>query len=239
MDQLEQWIREHRPRLVVIDSIAAVFDGDAIQRRQVRSFLAMLRKIARDNDTAIVLLDHPSVRGMADGSGTANSVDWRNSVRSMLHLSDPDKDDQDVRELTVTKSRPHVACSRHGATCMLPPKVTMSCALLLPQNVTLAGAGRLSSILKDCDTEPSGNHFITVGDDKQQSACFGSLIRNLGVFRGSEGAPSRHEGSSKSEFCRARTFAAGMQNSSNAESCRRVWSDTVVRLFRRLETQNI
>jgi hypothetical protein len=70
---------------------------------------------------------------------------------------------------------------------VLPPKVSMSCALKLPQNVTLAGAGRLSSILKDCDTEPSGNHFITVGDDQQQSACFGSLIKNLGVFRGSEG----------------------------------------------------
>jgi archaellum biogenesis ATPase FlaH len=101
---LEDWITEHRPRLVVIDSIAAVFDGDAINRRQVRAFLAMLRKIARDHDVAIVLLDHPSVRGMADGTGTANSVDWRNSVRSMLHLSDPEKDDQDVRMLSVTKS---------------------------------------------------------------------------------------------------------------------------------------
>lgn len=104
LDWLEGWIAEHKPRLVVIDSIAAVFDGDAIARRQVRAFLAMLRKIAREHDTAIVLLDHPSVRGMADGSGTANSVDWRNSVRSMLHLSDPEKDDQDVRTLTVTKS---------------------------------------------------------------------------------------------------------------------------------------
>ncbi len=104
LDWLEAWITEHKPRLVVIDSIAAVFDGDAIARRQVRAFLAMLRKIARAHDTAIVLLDHPSVRGMADGTGTANSVDWRNSVRSMLHLSDPEKDDQDVRTLTVTKS---------------------------------------------------------------------------------------------------------------------------------------
>lgn len=104
LDWLEAWIVKHKPRLVVIDSIAAVFDGEAIARRQVRAFLAMLRKIARENDTAIVLLDHPSVRGMADGSGTANSVDWRNSVRSMLHLSDPDKDDQDVRTLSVTKS---------------------------------------------------------------------------------------------------------------------------------------
>ncbi|WOH70666.1 AAA family ATPase [Bradyrhizobium sp. NDS-1] len=103
LDWLEAWIREHRPRLVVIDSIAAVFDGDAIARRQVRAFLAMLRKIAREHDTAIVLLDHPSVRGMADGSGTANSVDWRNSVRSMLSLTE-DKDDQDARVLEVTKS---------------------------------------------------------------------------------------------------------------------------------------
>ncbi|MCS3895801.1 RecA-family ATPase [Bradyrhizobium japonicum USDA 38] len=104
LDWLEAWIVEHKPRLVVIDNVAAVFDGEAIARRQVRAFLAMLRKIAREHDTAIVLLDHPSVRGMADGSGTANSVDWRNSVRSMLHLSDPDKDDPDARTLTVTKS---------------------------------------------------------------------------------------------------------------------------------------
>jgi RecA-family ATPase len=103
-DALEIWVRAHCPALIVIDSIAAVFDGEAIARRQVRSFLAMLRKLARENETAIVLLDHPSVRGMADNSGTANSVDWRNSVRSMLHLSDPDKQDQDVRELEVKKN---------------------------------------------------------------------------------------------------------------------------------------
>jgi RecA-family ATPase len=48
-----------RPLLVVIDSIAAVFDGEAIASRQVRSFLAMLRTISRENETALVLLDHP------------------------------------------------------------------------------------------------------------------------------------------------------------------------------------
>jgi RecA-family ATPase len=41
---------------------------------------------------------------MADGTGTANSVDWRNSVRSMLHLSDPGKDDPDARDLEVKKN---------------------------------------------------------------------------------------------------------------------------------------
>jgi RecA-family ATPase len=104
LQQVEDWVAANKPALLVIDSIAAVFDGEAIARRQVRRFLAMLRKIARDHETAIVLLDHPSVRGMADGSGTSNSVDWRNSVRAMLHLSDPNKDDPDERTLEVKKS---------------------------------------------------------------------------------------------------------------------------------------
>jgi RecA-family ATPase len=102
--QIEAWIDQFRPRLIVIDSVAAVFDGDAIQRRQVRAFLAMLRKIAREREVGILLLDHPSVRGMADGTGTANSVDWRNSVRSMMHLSDPAKDDPDARDLELKKT---------------------------------------------------------------------------------------------------------------------------------------
>jgi RecA-family ATPase len=33
MEWLEAWIRQHKPRRVVIDSIAAVFDGEAIARR--------------------------------------------------------------------------------------------------------------------------------------------------------------------------------------------------------------
>ncbi|WP_051346648.1 AAA family ATPase [Bradyrhizobium sp. th.b2] len=102
---VEAWIAAHRPRLVVIDSVAAVFDADAISRRQVRTFVAMLRKVARKHGVAIVLLDHPSVRGMTDGTGTANSVDWRNSVRSMMLLSEPDKeDDPDMRVLRFTKN---------------------------------------------------------------------------------------------------------------------------------------
>jgi RecA-family ATPase len=103
-DQIEKWIKEAKPRLFAIDSAAAIYDADAISRRQVREALAMLRKLARETETAIVLLDHPSVRGMADGSGTANSVDWRNSVRSMLHLSDPPADDPDARTLELKKS---------------------------------------------------------------------------------------------------------------------------------------
>ncbi len=72
--QMENWIAANKPALVVIDSIAAVFDGEAIARRQVRTFLAMLRKVAREHYTAIVLLDHPSVRGMDRASVVAGGA---------------------------------------------------------------------------------------------------------------------------------------------------------------------
>ncbi|MBR1199331.1 AAA family ATPase [Bradyrhizobium sp. AUGA SZCCT0158] len=103
-DSLIAFAEKHRPALIAIDSAAAVFDGDAISRRLVRTFLGMLRKLAIKTGAAIVMLDHPSVRGMSDGSGTAGSVDWRNSVRSMMFLSDPDKQDPDVRTLELKKA---------------------------------------------------------------------------------------------------------------------------------------
>ncbi|TAH67632.1 MAG: recombinase RecA [Rhodopseudomonas palustris] len=104
LDRIEGWIARYRPVLVVIDSVTAVFDADAINRRQVRAFVSILRKIAREHGTAVLLLDHPSQRGMADGSGTANSVDWRNSVRGMMYLSDPLKNDPDTRILEISKT---------------------------------------------------------------------------------------------------------------------------------------
>ena len=100
--KLIRWINEHHPVLVVIDANVAVFAGEHIQRFQVRSFVAMLRKIARDSGAAILLLDHPSVRGMNDGSGSAGSVDWSNAVRSRMYLR-TDDDNPDVRHLEVMK----------------------------------------------------------------------------------------------------------------------------------------
>jgi RecA-family ATPase len=99
-----RFAQQRRPVLIAVDSAAAVFDGDAISRRLVRAFISMLRKLAIETGAAVVLLDHPSVRGMSDGSGTAGSVDWRNSVRSMMFLSDPDKEDPDVRTLELKKT---------------------------------------------------------------------------------------------------------------------------------------
>lgn len=92
-----------RPVLVVIDAVAAVFGGDHRDRAQVRAFMSSFRKLAMRTGAAIVFLDHPSVSGMAEGSGRAGSVDWNNTVRSRLYMSSV-ADDNDARELEVKKA---------------------------------------------------------------------------------------------------------------------------------------
>jgi RecA-family ATPase len=100
---LKRWVLERRPALVVIDAVVAVYGGMHIDRNQVRTFIAMLRKLARESGTTILLLDHPSVRGMQNGSGSGGSVDWNNGVRSRMYLH-ADKDDDDLLHLQFMKN---------------------------------------------------------------------------------------------------------------------------------------
>ncbi|WP_292449773.1 AAA family ATPase [Mesorhizobium sp.] len=99
-------IQDLKPGLVVLDTAADVFGGDEIKRAQVRQFIAMLRKVAMENNCAIMLLAHPSVAGMQSGTGSSGSTAWNNSVRSRLYLTRPEgKDDvdPDARVLTTKK----------------------------------------------------------------------------------------------------------------------------------------
>ncbi|MCZ4287865.1 AAA family ATPase [Hoeflea alexandrii] len=91
------------PRFVVLDTAADMFGGDEIKRGQVRQFIGMLRALALQADCAILLLAHPSVKGMESGSGTSGSTAWSNSVRSRLYLTS-DKDDASRRILKTVKA---------------------------------------------------------------------------------------------------------------------------------------
>ncbi|WP_294267014.1 AAA family ATPase [uncultured Sphingomonas sp.] len=92
-----------RPAVVVIDTLADTFGGNEIDRAQARQFIAMLRRLAIEFQTAIVVLSHPSQTGMTSGSGTSGSTGWNNSVRSRLYLKrDPER--PNVRTLELMKS---------------------------------------------------------------------------------------------------------------------------------------
>jgi RecA-family ATPase len=72
-------------KLVVIDTSADVFAGNEIDRSQVRQFVSLLRSLAIYANCAVLLLSHPSLAGIATGTGLSGSTAWNNSVRSRLY----------------------------------------------------------------------------------------------------------------------------------------------------------
>lgn len=83
--------REFGARLVVIDTAADAFAGNENIRPQVRQFIALLTRLAREIGGAVILLAHPSQTGKASGSGDGGSTAWNNSVRSRLYFKRPEQ----------------------------------------------------------------------------------------------------------------------------------------------------
>jgi RecA-family ATPase len=96
------------PVLVIVDNVAATFTGNQNDRVMVRSYVNLWRTIARQaSHPAVLLLDHPSLSGLTNGSGRGGNMDWRNAVRSALYLRVPDdkgEADQGIRVFETQKS---------------------------------------------------------------------------------------------------------------------------------------
>jgi RecA-family ATPase len=85
--QIEKAAFEINPTIIVLDALADVFGGDEINRVQVRKFVARLRWVAIKARSAILLLSHPSLTGMASGSGLSGSTAWNNSCRARMYFT--------------------------------------------------------------------------------------------------------------------------------------------------------
>lgn len=96
------------PVLIIADTLADIYAGDENVRAQARQFIGMFRGLAIRMRAAALLLAHPSVAGMANGSGSSGSTGWGNSVRSRLYLSrvvmEGEEADPDLRVLTTKKA---------------------------------------------------------------------------------------------------------------------------------------
>lgn len=100
--RLEASLTAERPVLLVLDNLADIFGGNENVKGLVRQFVGMLRGLAITHNCAILLLAHPSLSGMASGTGTSGNTAWNNSVRSRLYL----KRQHDVmKEITDTDFR--------------------------------------------------------------------------------------------------------------------------------------
>ena len=105
---IEAAIAEIAPVLVIVDNVAATFTGNQNDRVMVRSYVNLWRRIARQpSRPAVLLLDHPSLSGLTNGTGRGGNMDWRNAVRSALYLRTPEdkaEADRGIRILETVKS---------------------------------------------------------------------------------------------------------------------------------------
>lgn len=100
---------EVKPALIALETAADLFAGNENDRSAVRQFIGLLKRLAIDSRATVLLLAHPSLSGMASGSGTSGSTGWNNSVRARLYFSGikakgEDEPELDLRQLRVMKS---------------------------------------------------------------------------------------------------------------------------------------
>ena len=81
---LEAYVRHVKPRLIVIDPVAAAYGGNENDRGAVRGFLSHLNALAAETGAAVLLVAHPPKGRNADHY--SGSTDWRNGVRVMVIL---------------------------------------------------------------------------------------------------------------------------------------------------------
>lgn len=110
---IEAAIDDVAPVLVIVDNVAATFTGNQNDRVMVRSYVNLWRTIARQaSHPAVLLLDHPSLSGLTNGSGRGGNMDWRNAVRSALYLRTPEDKDEAERGVRILET----AKSNYGPT---------------------------------------------------------------------------------------------------------------------------
>ena len=108
-NRISEFIMDVRPTLVVYDTLADLFAGNENSRVQARQFVTMLRRPAMQTNGSALLLAHPSLSGMASGTGSSGSTGWNNSVRSRMYFSrvrglEGKEADPDARVLEVKKA---------------------------------------------------------------------------------------------------------------------------------------
>ena len=84
--KLEALVRNVQPIALGVDPVGEVLDGDDINKRTVRSFMALLRPLAEEMAICVILASHPSMAGIANKTGRFGNVAWRASFRGAAHF---------------------------------------------------------------------------------------------------------------------------------------------------------
>lgn len=106
--ELDEYLGDTGAGFLGLDTLADLHSGQENDRAVARQFIGLLRGLALRHSCTILLLAHPSLTGLASGTGLSGSTAWNNSVRSRLFferiIEDGYEPDPDVRRLTTKKA---------------------------------------------------------------------------------------------------------------------------------------
>jgi RecA-family ATPase len=104
LERLRRDAIEMRPKLIVLDTVADIFAGKENDRAQTRQFITMLRGLAIESNSAVVVAAHPSLEGIRSDTGLSGSTGWHNSVRARMYFKAAPGNDPALRVLECRKN---------------------------------------------------------------------------------------------------------------------------------------
>jgi RecA-family ATPase len=108
--QLYEAAGDIKPRNISIDTLSRAFAGNEIDRVQVYAFAMRMQALAMVATGSVTVLSHPSLQGIASGSGISGSTAWHGAFRFRQYLTSVKTDngeqpDDDLRELQFKKNQ--------------------------------------------------------------------------------------------------------------------------------------
>src|SRR5262249_49903341 len=99
-----------KPRNISIDTLSRAFAGSEIDRVQVYGFAMQMQALAKVAGGSVTVLSHPSLQGIASGSGISGSTAWHGAFRFRQYLTaakhdDEGQPDHDLRQLEFKKNQ--------------------------------------------------------------------------------------------------------------------------------------
>jgi RecA-family ATPase len=99
-----------KPKNISIDTLSRAFAGNEIDRIQVYAFAMHMQALAMVANGSVTVLSHPSLAGIASGTGISGSTAWHGAFRFRQYLKgvkpgDGEQPDGDLRELEFKKNQ--------------------------------------------------------------------------------------------------------------------------------------
>lgn len=108
--QLFEAAGDIKPKNISIDTLSRAFSGNEIDRVQVYAFAMHMQALAMVAGGSVTVLSHPSLQGIASGTGISGSTAWHGAFRFRQYLKgvkaeSGEQPDGDVREVQFKKNQ--------------------------------------------------------------------------------------------------------------------------------------